>query len=130
MGTRIKVAVAQMAPIFLNRNATVNKVCDWIARAGGEGAQWVVFPETVIPGYPYWLMTMPSMAIAPINREFFANAVTVPGPETNVIAAAARDARCGVVVGVNERTGGTLYNSQLFFSPEGTLIGQRRKLMP
>src|SRR5208337_4146482 len=127
MGTRIKVAVAQMAPIFLNLDATVNKVCRWIARAGGEGAQWVVFPETVIPGYPYWLMTLPSMATVPINREFFENSVIVPGIETDVIAAAARDARCGVVVGVNERADGTLYNSQLFFSPEGALIGQRRK---
>jgi nitrilase len=130
MGTRIKIAVAQVAPIFLNRDATVKKVCDWIARAGSEGARWVVFPETVIPGYPYWLMTLPSMATGAINRELFENSVIVPGAETEGLAAAARDARCGVVIGVSERAGGTMYNSQLFFSPEGVLIGRRRKLMP
>ena len=130
MGIRMKIAVAQMAPIFLNRDATVKKACDWIAQAGGEDARWVVFPETVIPGYPYWLMTLPSMATGTINRQLFENAVIVPSADTEVLAAAARDARCGVVIGVNERAGGTLYNSQLFFSPEGTLIGRRRKLMP
>lgn len=122
--------MAQVAPIFLNREATVKKACAWIARAGSEGAQWVVFPETVIPGYPYWLMTMPSMATGAINREYFENSIIVPGAETEGLAAAARDARCGVVIGVSERGGGTMYNSQLFFSPEGALVGRRRKLMP
>jgi nitrilase len=92
MGTRIKVAVAQVAPVFLDRAATTNKVCDWIVRAGNEGARWVVFPETVIPGYPYWLMTLPSMATSTMNRELFENSVIVPGPEIESLAAAARNA--------------------------------------
>jgi len=130
MNKKIKVAAAQIAPVFLDRDATVAKVCEWIKKAGTQKADWIAFPETVIPGYPYWLLTMDNIASRPVNRELVNNAITIPGPETETICEAARLAECGVVIGVNERAEGTLYNTQVFISPEGTLLGHRRKLMP
>ena len=130
MGKKLKVGAAQIAPVFLNRDATVAKVCEWIAAAGALGVNWVAFPETVIPGYPYWLLTMDNITCRPINRELFDNSIAIAGPEIQSICDAARQAECGVVVGVNEREAGTLYNTQVFVSPEGVLLGHRRKLMP
>ena len=130
MSRMIKVAAAQMAPVLLDRDATVSKVCDWIKKANAKGANWIAFPETIIPGYPYWLLTMDNIDCRPVNLELFNNAITVPGPETEAICEAAHQAECGVAIGVNERSGGTLYNTQVFISPEGELLGHRRKLMP
>ena len=130
MATKIKVAAAQIAPIFLDRERTVAKVCEWIGKAGSEGVRWCAFPETIIPCYPYWLLTIDNIAARPFNRELFNNSITVPGPEVSKIAASANAAQCGVVIGVSERDGGTLYNTQVFVSPEGQLLGRRRKLMP
>ena len=112
------MAAAQMAPVLLDRDATVSKVCDWIKKANAKGADWIAFPETIIPGYPYWLLTMGNIECRPVNLELFKNAITVPGPETEAICEAAHRAECGVAIGVNERAGGTLYNTQVFISPE------------
>jgi aliphatic nitrilase len=57
-------------------------------------------------------------------------AVTVPSAETDAIAEAAREAHMVVSIGVNERDGGTIYNTQLLFDADGTLIQRRRKITP
>jgi predicted amidohydrolase len=54
MGMTVKVAAAQMAPVFLDREATVEKVSGLILEAGARGIQLVAFPEAIIPGFPYW----------------------------------------------------------------------------
>jgi nitrilase len=126
----VRVAAAQVAPAFLDREATVRKTCEVILQAGSEGAQLVAFPEAFIPGYPYWAMVLNPLSIGPYNRNLFHAAVEIPGPATDALAAATRKARCHAVIGMTERDGGTLYNTQLVVGPAGEIVGRRRKLMP
>lgn len=132
---RVKVAAVQAAPVFLDREATVEKACRLIHEAGGAGAQVVAFPEGFIPGHPLWYHFHP--ATGERSREYaarlFQNALTVPGPETEALAAACERAGTWAVVGACEKeagTAGTLYNSLLFISPRGRVEHVHRKLTP
>jgi nitrilase len=132
--TQVRVAAVQETPVFLDRDATVAKVCDLIAVAAAGGANLVVFPEAFVPGYPDWVWRIRPWADGPGEwyRRLFANSVTVPGPAVDAMGAAARAAGVHVAVGVNEREadGGTIYNTLLLLSPDGSVLGRHRKLMP
>jgi aliphatic nitrilase len=130
MSRSVKAAAAQLAPVFLDRAATMAKACDAIAEAARRGAELVAFPESFIPGYPYWLLTRDPMSVNDLNRRLFDQAMEIPGPECTALAAAAKKAGCHVVVGLTERAGGTLYNAQLVLGADGSILGKRRKLMP
>lgn len=130
MGSMVKVAAAQLAPVFLDRAATVSKTCDAIAEAARNSAQLVAFPESFIPGYPYWAMVRDPLSIGEFNRRLFDASLEIPGPDCARLSDAAKKARCHVVLGLTEREGGTLYNSQLVLGPDGAILGKRRKLMP
>ncbi len=125
---RFTAAAVQAAPVFLDREGTIDKACRLIEEAAGKGARLVVFPETWVPTYPFWDMQRPDAWL-----ELHRNSVEVPSPSTDRLGAAARKAGAYVAIGVNERdaqTRGSLYNSILYFDPEGNLMGVHRKLMP
>jgi aliphatic nitrilase len=82
------------------------------------------------PGYPYFAMVTPPAAIGELVARLHDQAVEVPGPVTEEVGAAAARAGTVVVLGVSERDGGSLYNSQLIFDADGSLVGKRRKIMP
>ena len=124
----VRVAAVQAASVFLNKDATVDKACALIREAGRNGARLVALPETFIPGYPYWISIMDVSKGGAFNVRLFENSVPVPGPETAALGAAAREVGAYVVIGVNERGGRALYNTLLFFGPDGRLLGKRRKL--
>ena len=63
----ITVAAAKISPVFLNKEATVDKACRFIAEAGQNGAKLVVFPEAFIPGYPDWTWIIPNSRGAVLN---------------------------------------------------------------
>lgn len=134
----IRVAAVQAAPAFLDRDASVAKACRLIGKAGANGARLAVFPETWLPGYPVWLDVAPGAALwnhqpaKDVFTRLVANAVEVPGPATDALSAAAAQAGCAVVMGINERerSSGTLYNSIVTFGPDGRLLGTHRKLIP
>lgn len=127
----IKAAAAQIAPVYMDRDGTVNKICQTIQEAADNGAQLVVFPETIIPGYPYWAMVKdPSSSLKFFHRELSLQAIDMGGPEIGRLCRAAQNAHCFAVIGVNEKDGGTLYNTQVFIDSKGSIIGKRRKLMP
>jgi aliphatic nitrilase len=130
MSHTVKVAAAQLAPVFLDRAATTAKACDAIAEAARNGAELVAFPESFIPGYPYWLLTRDPMSVNDLNRRLINQSMEIPGPECTALAEAAKKAGCHVVVGLTERAGGTLYNAQLVLGADGAILGKRRKLMP
>jgi nitrilase len=127
---RVRVAAAQMAPVYQDRAATLAKAADAILEAGRNGAELLAFPEAFVPGYPFWAMALDPMSINPFVQRAYAEAVEIPSPALDPVRAAAREAGVTVCLGVNERAGGTLYNTQLFLGPDGGILGRRRKLMP
>ncbi len=101
-----KVAAAQAAPVFLNKQQTVEKACDLIAEAGRAGAKLVVFPEVFIAGYPDWVWVVPNSHGAVLNdlyTELVQNAVSIPDDSTDLLCRAAKQAGIFVVMGLNER---------------------------
>jgi nitrilase len=129
---QVKVAAVQAAPVFLDRAATVEKAVGLVEKAAAEGAGPVVFPETFVPTYPDWVWrTKPwDEAATALYARLLDQAVDVPGPVTDAIGAAAGRAGCWVSVGVNERDGSTLYNTQLYFDATGAVVARHRKLVP
>jgi predicted amidohydrolase len=130
-------AAIQSAPVFLDRDATVDKTLTLIEQAAASGAKLVVFPETWIPGYPEWIFGTARWNDPPAKRLFARlrrNSVEVPSPVTDALCQAARRHEVVLVVGINERDAafstGTLYNSLLFISERGELLGVHRKIMP
>ena len=132
MSTIIKAAAVQISPVLYSRQGTVEKVIKKIRDLGNQGIQFATFPETIVPYYPYFsFIQAPLQNIAgPEQRKLLGQAVTVPSPATDAIGEAAKQAGVVVSIGVNERDGGTLYNTQLLFDADGTLIQRRRKISP
>jgi len=131
----VTVAAVQTSPVFLDREATVQKVCRLVKEAGKAGAGLTVFPETFVPTYPDWVWRAPAWgeAFEALTARLRDQAVEVPSPATEAIGKAARTAKSWVSVGINEREvdgGGTLFNAQLMFAPDGSIAGKHRKLMP
>jgi nitrilase len=130
----VVVAAVQAAPVVLDRDATVAKVESLTKEAAAQGAGLVVFPETFVPTYPDWVWrTTPwDDGDAHWYSRLVDQSVEVPSPATEALAATAADNQVWLSIGVNERDrrGGTIYNSQLYFSPGGQLVGRHRKLMP
>ena len=132
----VRVAAVQATPVFLDREATVARACLLIAEAAALGARVIAFPEVWISGYPVWLDAAPGAALwdhPPAKRAFarlVASALSIPGAEVERLGEAARRAGAYVVVGAHELGGSTVYASQLFFGPDGRLLGVHRKLMP
>jgi predicted amidohydrolase len=133
---RLRVAAVQAAPVFLDREATVEKTCRLIEEAAKKDAKIVGFSECFVPGYPHWVdwaKAKDRPKAAERYLQLFKNAIEVPSPATEQLCETAKQNDCYVVVGINEKekdTMGTLYNSQLFISRNGTLLGKRRKLVP
>lgn len=133
--TSIKVAAVQASPIFLDKSATTEKVCALIRRAGSQNARVIGFPETFIPGYPGWVEMVPlhTEHAASLFLKLFNESVEVPGPETEAIGEACKEANIYAVVGINERrpgTTGTLFNTNLFFGPDGSILHKHQKYVP
>jgi len=133
------VAAIQAAPVYGDAMATAQRAAERIAEAADAGAWLAALPESYIPGYPDWIWRVAprqsSPSAEPFNtfqRSFFDQAITVPGPETDVIAQACRAHTIMAAVGVTERPArsGTLYSSLLYFGPDGAILGRHRKLVP
>jgi nitrilase len=131
--TTVKIAAVQAAYVLMDRQATLAKAIDLLEKAAADGAGIVVFPEVFIPGTPIWI---DSARIWDGDDDWYARlvdqAVVVPGPVTKALGAAARATGAYVVIGVDERDphGSTIYNTTLYFGPDGSLLGRHRKLMP
>lgn len=132
-----RIATAQIAPVYLNKEATVERACEAIHEAAKNGAKLVVFPEAFISGYPDWVWLVPNSKAQELNslyRKLVNNAVSVPDRSTELLCQAAKEAGITVVMGMHERntesSGGSLFNSLLFISEQGEIMGKHRKLIP
>ena len=129
---KFTAAAVQAAPVFRDREATIDKACGLIADAAKAGASLIVFPETWVPGYPFWHTTA-GVFSGETYADLWKNSVEVPSTSTHRLGEAARKANAHVVIGVNERdlvSRGTLYNTLLYFAPDGEILHKHRKLMP
>lgn len=136
---KVKAAVIQAAPVLFDRDATLQKSCELIDTAAGQGAELLLFPEAFIPAYPRGL-TFGAVVGSRSNpgrqvwQRYWAASVEVPGPATELLGRAARQAGVYLAIGVVERdresSRGTLYCTLLYFGPDGRLLGKHRKLKP
>ena len=126
----VKAAAVQISPVLYSREGTVGKVVKKILELGRQGVQFATFPETVVPYYPYFSFVEAPYLMGAEHYKLLDQAVTVPSDATRAIGEAAKQAGMVVSVGVNERDRGTIYNAQLLFDADGTLIQHRRKISP
>ena len=126
----IRAAAVQLSPVLYSREGTVQRVVDKIEELGRQDVQFAVFPETIVPYYPYFSFVQRPFEMRSEHLRLLDQAVTIPSPAVDAIGAAARAAHMVVSIGVNERDGGSLYNTQLLFDADGTLIQRRRKISP
>src|SRR5215203_2155712 len=128
----IKAAAVQISPVLYSREGTIEKVVKQISELGKQGVQFATFPETIVPYYPYFSFVQSAfdMRTGKEHQRLLEESVSVPSAETQAIADAAKEAGMVVSIGVNERDGGSIYNTQLLFDADGTLIQRRRKITP
>jgi nitrilase len=132
VSTIVKAAAVQISPVLYSRVGTVEKVVKKIRELGKQGVQFATFPETVVPYYPYFSFVQSALELmyGKEHQRLLEESVTVPSAETRAIGEAAKAANMVVSIGVNERDGGTIYNTQLLFDADGALIQRRRKITP
>jgi predicted amidohydrolase len=133
----VRLAAAQVTPAFLDLDASIAKAESVIHEAGRNGAQLVAFPETWLPGYPMWVYGSAGWNDAAAKRAFARlkeNALQLGSPQLASLCEAANRNGVMVVIGANELdveySRGTLFNSLVYISPDGQLMGVHRKLMP
>lgn len=126
----VRAAAVQLSPVLHSKEGTAEKVLTAIAQAAKEGVQLTVFPETFVPYYPYFSFVQPPVLMGQEHMKLYEEAVVVPGPVVDAVSQAARSHGMVVVLGVNERDNGSLYNTQLIFDADGTLLLKRRKITP
>jgi nitrilase len=133
-----RVALVQHAPVFLNRDATLDRAATAIAEAAKAGATLVVLPEAFVPGYPAWIWRLRPGTDAALAEQLHArlrsNAVDLSRDELAPVFVAARQHQVTVVCGIHERDAdfsrNTLYNTVVTIGPDGALLNRHRKVMP
>ena len=135
---KFKIAAAQAGSVFKNApqwvdlEATLEKAIGLIEEAGKNGARLIVFPECYLPCYPHWSMDVTERGT--FNKmwaKLFQGSVEVPGRETDALCSAARRANIFIAMGINERDkrfSSRMYNSVVYISPQGEVIGTHRKI--
>jgi len=123
-------AAVQAAPVFLDRDASIARLEHWVAKARASGADLIAFGESYVPGFPLW-----NMLYAPIDqhafyRRLYDHALVLPSPQLDQLADIARRHQVVVSVGVTEKSMGTMWNTNLLFDADGTLLNRHRKLVP
>ena len=128
------LAAAQFEPAYHDKEGTLEKTCRYVERAGREGADLVVFPETYFPGYPYWRGSVSIPRWTELMVDLQKHSLHVDDEAIEVLGAAVADAGVHLALGANERSdrrgSETLYNSIFYFDRDGDLFGRHRKLMP
>jgi nitrilase len=130
---KFRAAAVQAAPVFLDRDATIDKLDTLVQKAVDAGAELVVFGESFIPAFPVWNLIYAPMDQHAFCQRMFENAVQVPGPHTRRLGEIAKRHRVILSVGITEKganTMGTLWNTNLLFGRDGTLLNRHRKLVP
>ncbi|CUI38194.1 carbon-nitrogen hydrolase family protein [Achromobacter xylosoxidans] len=129
------VAALQIGASPEGKEATLERILAFEAEITASGAALVVMPEALLGGYPKGEIFGTRLGYRlPEGRQAYAryyqNAIDVPGPETDALAALSQRTGASLVIGVIERAGSTLYCTALYFDPAAGLAARHRKLMP
>lgn len=128
-----KVAAVQAAPVFLNREATIDKLEKFVAEAAANGAELVVFPESYVPCFPVWCLVRAPIDQHKFFETLYKNAVADGSPAYYRLADIAKKYGVYLSVGVTEKgenSMGAMWNSNYIFAPTGELVAKHRKIMP
>ncbi|MBU2694983.1 carbon-nitrogen hydrolase family protein [Pimelobacter sp. 30-1] len=128
----VRVAAVQAAPVFLDRDATLDKVESLVAEAAAGGAELVVFGESFVSGFPIWGSVLPPVDQHELHQRLVESSITVPGPHARRLGEIAARHDVVLSVGVNERAAhslGQVFNANLVFDRTGALVNHRRKLV-
>jgi len=126
-----KAAAVIASPYLFDLKRTVEKSCDLIDEAAANGAKLIAFPETFLPNYPWWIwMAVDNVKKGELFRRLYDESVDLQGQVFQQLCSKAKEHGVFVVIGINERAHGTLYNSQVFIDENGQIVRCRRKLIP
>ena len=137
--TKLKVGIAQIAPVWLDRDATMTRVIEWIREAASQGCELVVFGEALVPGYPFWVertdgARFESALQKELYRHYVEQSVCIEAGDLDPIVAVARENAIAIYVGVMERAadrgGHSVYASMVYIDARGEIGSVHRKLMP
>ena len=127
---QLKAACVQAAPVYMDMQGSVAKAVDLIAEAATNGAQLIAFPETWIPGYPWFVwLGAPAWGLQFIPQ-YHGNSMAVDSDEMRTLCEAAKKGGIYVLIGFSEKAGGSRYMAQALIGPEGQILYTRRKLKP
>ncbi|MEZ2293140.1 carbon-nitrogen hydrolase family protein [Variovorax sp. RCC_210] len=127
---KLRVAAVQAAPVFLDLDGTIDKTIDLMAQAAAQGVQLIAFPETWVPGYPWWIwLDSPAWGMQFVQR-YHDNSLVIGSPEFDRLKAAARKHRIWLSFGYSEKAAGSLYIAQALIDDQGNTVQTRRKLKP
>ena len=133
------VGIAQISPVWLNRDRTLDKITKYVNQAAEEDCQLIVFGEALLPGYPFWIeRTDGARFNSPLQKDLHAhymqNAVQIEAGHLSGLCEAAADHQIAVVLGCIERApdrgGHSLYAALVYIDAGGAICAVHRKLMP
>ena len=135
----LKVALAQISPIWLDKNQTIEKIKNTIENASKEKAELIVFGEALLPGYPFWIgltngATWNSSVQKEIHAHYVQNSITIEKGELDTICNLAKEYKMAIYLGIIERAqnrgGHSIYASLVYINQEGVIKSVHRKLQP
>jgi nitrilase len=136
---QLKVALGQIAPVWLNKEKTIEKIENSIKQAAKEQAELIVFGEALLPGYPFWIALTNgaewnSTTQKEIHAHYIRNSITIEKGELDSICELAKEHHIAVYLGIMERAanrgGHSLYASLVYIDPNGEIQSVHRKLQP
>ena len=127
---KFRAAVVQAAPVFLDLEGTIDKSIGMIEEAARNGAALIAFPETFIPGYPWFVWLGAPIWTMQFIQRYHNNSLVYGSPAAERLAEAARRNKIMVAMGHSEKHGGSVYIGQWIIDAEGKTIAKRRKLKP
>jgi len=135
----LRVVMAQISPVWLQKQATINKILTAIDEAATQGTELIVFGEGLLPGYTYWLSLTDGAAwdkkvVKEIHAEYARNSIDIEAGDLDSICALSRKHKMAVYLGIIERPqdrgGHSLYCSLVYINREGEIQSIHRKLQP
>jgi aliphatic nitrilase len=130
MMKKIKAACVQAAPVFLDLDASIEKAGKLCAEAAANGAKFIAFPETWLPGYPWWIWTDNAIEAMRFLPQYHENSMALNSPQMRRLQQIAAQNNIAMVMGYSEKENSTRYMSQVSIDAEGTIKFNRRKLKP